>query len=29
LDRWVAETVPQPVQQENDTKYIFEMWERT
>jgi dihydrofolate reductase len=29
LDRWVGETVPQGVQQENDTKYIFEMWERT
>lgn len=29
LDRWVGETVPQGVQEENDTKYIFEMWERT
>jgi len=29
LDRWVGETVPEGVQEENGTKYVFEMWERT
>ena len=29
LDRWVGETVPEGVQEEEGTKYIFEMWERT
>jgi dihydrofolate reductase len=29
LDRWVGETVPEGIQEENGTKYIFEMWERT
>jgi dihydrofolate reductase len=29
LDAWVGETVPEGVQEENGTKYVFEMWERT
>lgn len=29
LDEWVGETVAEGVQEENGTKYIFEMWERT
>jgi dihydrofolate reductase len=29
LDRWVGETVPEGVQEENGTQYVFEMWERT
>ncbi len=28
LDRWVGETVPEGVQEENGTRYTFEMWER-
>jgi dihydrofolate reductase len=28
LDSWVGESVPQGVQEENGTRYIFEMWER-
>lgn len=28
LDRWVGETVPEGVQEEEGTKYVFEMWER-
>jgi dihydrofolate reductase len=28
LDRWVGETVPEGVQEENGTQYVFEMWER-
>lgn len=28
LDRWVGETVPEGVQEENGTRYVFEMWER-
>ncbi|KAG4440103.1 hypothetical protein IFR05_004400 [Cadophora sp. M221] len=28
LDRWTGEIVPEGVQEENGTKYIFEMWER-
>jgi len=29
FDEWVGEVVPEGVQEENGTKYIFEMWERT
>jgi dihydrofolate reductase len=29
LDSWVGETVPEGVQEENGTKYVFEMWERS
>lgn len=29
LDGWAGETVPEGVQVENDTKYEFQMWERT
>jgi dihydrofolate reductase len=29
LDSWVGESVPEGVQEENGTKYVFEMWERT
>ena len=29
LDQWVGETVAEGVQEENGTKYVFEMWERT
>jgi dihydrofolate reductase len=29
LDLWVGETVPYGVQEENGTKYVFELWERT
>lgn len=29
LDGWAGETVPEGVQMENDTKYEFQMWERT
>ncbi|KAH9211002.1 dihydrofolate reductase-like domain-containing protein [Leptodontidium sp. 2 PMI_412] len=28
LDLWTGETVPEGIQEENGTKYIFEMWER-
>jgi dihydrofolate reductase len=28
LDEWVGETVAEGVQEENGTKYVFEMWER-
>lgn len=28
LDRWTGETVPEGVQEENGTRYLFEMWER-
>ena len=28
LDSWVGESVPQGVQEENGTRYVFEMWER-
>jgi dihydrofolate reductase len=28
LDRWTGETVPEGVQEEGGTKYVFEMWER-
>ena len=28
LDDWVGEVVPEGVQEENGTKYVFEMWER-
>lgn len=28
LDEWVGEVVPEGVQEENGTKYVFEMWER-
>jgi dihydrofolate reductase len=28
LDQWVGETVPEGVQEEEGTKYVFEMWER-
>lgn len=28
LDEWVGETVPTGIQDENGTKYEFEMWER-
>jgi len=28
LDGWVGETVPEGVQEENGTRYVFEMWER-
>jgi dihydrofolate reductase len=28
LDSWVGETVPEGVQEENGTRYVFEMWER-
>lgn len=28
LDDWVGETVPEGVQEENGTQYVFEMWER-
>lgn len=28
LDDWVGETVPEGVQEENGTRYVFEMWER-
>ncbi|EKD21272.1 uncharacterized protein L3040_000688 [Drepanopeziza brunnea f. sp. 'multigermtubi'] len=29
LDAWTGETVPVGVQEENGTRYVFEMWERT
>jgi dihydrofolate reductase len=28
LDRWVGERVPEGVQEENGTRYVFEMWEK-
>ncbi|KAH7413041.1 dihydrofolate reductase-like domain-containing protein [Cadophora sp. MPI-SDFR-AT-0126] len=28
LDRWTGETVPEGIQEENGTRYVFEMWER-
>jgi dihydrofolate reductase len=28
LDSWVGVTVPEGVQEENGTRYVFEMWER-
>jgi dihydrofolate reductase len=28
-DRWVGEQVPEGVQEENGTRYVFEMWEKT
>lgn len=28
LDAWTEETVPEGEQEENGTKYVFEMWER-
>jgi len=28
LDDWVGEKVPEGVQEENGTKYVFEMWEK-
>jgi dihydrofolate reductase len=28
LDKWVGETVAEGMQEENGTKYVFEMWER-
>jgi dihydrofolate reductase len=28
LDAWVGEQVPEGVQEENGTRYVFEMWER-
>ena len=28
LDAWTGETVPDGVQEENGTKYEFQMWER-
>ena len=28
LDEWVGEVVPEGEQEENGTKYVFEMWER-
>ena len=28
LDRWAGETVPEGVQEEEGTEYVFEMWER-
>lgn len=28
LDRWTGEIVPEGVQEENGTRYVFEMWER-
>ncbi|KAH7348699.1 dihydrofolate reductase-like domain-containing protein [Rhexocercosporidium sp. MPI-PUGE-AT-0058] len=28
LDHWTGETVPGGIQEENGTKYIFEMWEK-
>jgi dihydrofolate reductase len=29
LDRWAGEQVPEGVQEENGTRYLFEMWEKT
>lgn len=29
LDRWAGEQVPEGVQEQNETRYIFEMWEKT
>jgi dihydrofolate reductase len=29
LDTWVGEQVPEGVQEENGTRYVFEMWEKT
>ena len=29
LDRWVGEQVVEGVQEENGTRYVFEMWEKT
>jgi dihydrofolate reductase len=29
LDKWVGEQVPEGVQEENGTRYVFEMWEKT
>jgi dihydrofolate reductase len=29
LDSWVGEQVPQGIQEENGTRYVFEMWEKT
>jgi dihydrofolate reductase len=29
LDSWVGEQVPEGVQEENGTRYVFEMWEKT
>ena len=28
LERWVGEAVPEGVQEEGGTRYVFEMWER-
>jgi len=28
LDEWAGEVVPEGIQEENGTKYVFEMWER-
>jgi len=28
LDEWVGEQAPEGLQEENGTRYIFEMWER-
>lgn len=28
LDAWTGEIIPEGVQEENDTRYIFEMWEK-
>lgn len=28
LDAWTGESVPEGVQEENGTRYVFEMWER-
>lgn len=28
LDSWTGEVVPEGVQEENGTRYVFEMWER-
>jgi len=29
LNRWAGEQVPEGVQEENGTRYVFEMWEKT
>jgi dihydrofolate reductase len=29
LDRWTGEQVPEGVQEENGTRYVFEMWEKS
>lgn len=28
LDRWTGETVPEGIQEENQTQYEFQMWEK-